>query len=169
MTAGRVVRLAPCDDAEYSEFVALQIVEYADQLARAGETTRENAVAMSQDRLGDLAEDRLRTSGHIFFVATSVEGSRVGWVWLSPPPEFLGPGHERTRWLSQLTVENRCRGRGWGHAILVAIEQYSASLGVEQIWLRVFDWNVVARRLYASHGYELVSQFPTDAHLRKVL
>jgi len=140
----RVVNLTPCDDREYAEFVALQIVEYARQLTLAGETSPERSVAIARDRLQDLRADRLRDSGHIFLIARSQHSTlRLGWVWLSPAPDFLGPGHQCSRWLSQLTVEGSCRGQGWGY--------------------------VAARRLYESHGYELVNQFSTDAHLRKRL
>lgn len=30
-------------------------------------------------------------------------------------------------------------------------------------------WNVAARALCESEGYEVVRQFPTDAHMRKLL
>jgi ribosomal protein S18 acetylase RimI-like enzyme len=145
----------------------LQVLEYARQLARAREVSAEDSVGAARERLEDLQADRLRGLGHTFLVARSErDGTRVGWVWLSPPP-FLGPGHERTRWLSQLTVEESCRRQGWGRAILTALERFERERGAREIWLRVFDWNVVARRLYESHGYELANQFATDAHLRK--
>jgi GNAT superfamily N-acetyltransferase len=164
------VQLTPFTDDEYTEFAALQLVEYAHQLVRANEVSAEDGVAVAQDRLADLLAGRLRTADHIFFIARSAHpASRVGWIWLSPAPAFLGPGHERTRWLSQLTVEETLRGAGWGRAILVATERHLAAVGVEQIWLRVFDWNVVARALYVSCGYELAHQFARDAHLYKTL
>jgi ribosomal protein S18 acetylase RimI-like enzyme len=151
--------------------VSLQIAEYAHQLVRAGEVTAENGVVTARERLDDLIADRLRAAEHVFFVATSAahDALRVGWVWLSPAPQFLGAGRGRMRWLSQLTVDELYRNRGWGRAMLDAVEHHAAALGVEEIWLRVFDWNVVARRLYESGGYELVNKFATDAHLRKRL
>ena len=138
-------------------------------MLRAGEVAAEDGAAEAAEPLQDLLADRLRPIGHTFFVATPAHGSvRIGWVWLSPAPESIGSG-DRTRWLSQLTVEELHRGRGWGRAILTAMEQHCVSIGVEWIWLRVFDWNQAARRLYTSHGYELANQFATDAHLRKIL
>ncbi len=166
----KLVQLAPCNDREYADFASRQVIEYATQLARAGEVPPEDSVAAAQERLQDLSRDRLRSLGHEFFVARSEPDiACVGWAWLSPPPLFLGPGHERTRWLSQLTVEEHQRGQGWGRAILNAIEHYELSRGSSAIWLRVFDWNVVARRLYQSQGYEIARKFPVDAHLFKPL
>jgi len=145
----------------------LQILEYARQLTLAGEVSPEAGIGVAAERLEDLLADRLRGLGHTFLVARSErDGTRVGWAWMSPAP-FLGPGHERTRWLSQLTVEEACRRQGWGRAILTALERFEMDRGAREIWLRVFDWNVAARRLYESHGYELANQFATDAHLRK--
>jgi GNAT superfamily N-acetyltransferase len=168
MSVAPLVRLSPCTDREYAEFVPLQVAEYAQQLIQAGETTAENGLATARQRLADLSADQLRTAGHVFFVATSLDdAARVGWLWVSPAPTFLGPGHERTLWLSQVTVEEPHRRQGWGRAIMVALEDYATDLGMQEIWLRVFDWNVVARNLYESLGYELVTQFATDAHLRK--
>ena len=165
-----VARLNPCNDLEYTEFVSLQVVEYARQLMRAGEVTPDRSVITAQERLQELRADRLRLAGHDFLVARSAsDGSRVGWVWLSPATEFLGPSRTSARWLSQLTVEENCRGHGWGRAILVALEDHEAARGSDEIWLRVFDWNTVARHLYASHGYELTKQYVTDAHFRKRL
>ena len=170
MTAARVARLSPCEDSEYAEFVPLQVLEYARQLVDAGEGAADVSVAIARDRLQDLIADRLRGTGHLFLVARSEhETARIGWVWLSPAPDFLGPGHESTRWLSQLTVEQSYRGQGWGRAILAALEDLEVARGCNELWLRVFAWNLPARRLYESHGYELANQFTSDVHLRKRL
>ncbi len=164
------VHLTPVDDAEYADFTKRHVVDYAHQLTRAGEVSEAESIEASRLRLGALLADELRKAGHLFFVAHSgIVKPRIGWVWVSPAPAFLGPNHAHTRWLSQLTVEETVRGRGWGRALLTATERYLAKIGVEQLWLRVFDWNTTARALYDSQGYELVQRFPNDSHLRKRL
>jgi ribosomal protein S18 acetylase RimI-like enzyme len=50
--------------------------------------------------------------------------------------------------------------------LLDALHAHLAAEGVVELYLRVYDWNAPARRLYASRGYEVAAQFPTDAHLR---
>ena len=83
-----------------------------------------------------------------------------------------GPGlprsGSRTHALA-LTVEQSYRGQGWGRAILAALEDLEVARGCNELWLRVFAWNLPARRLYESHGYELANQFTSDVHLRKRL
>ena len=166
----KIVHLVACSDSEYAVFARQQVAEYGAQLVRAGEVSAEDGSSVARERLQDLSGDRLRTQGHEFFVARSAhDATLVGWAWLAPPPAFLGPDHERTRWLSQLTVEEPRRGQGWGRAILTAIERYERSRGSRAIWLRVFDWNTAARRLYLSEGYEVARKFSGDAHMCKAL
>jgi ribosomal protein S18 acetylase RimI-like enzyme len=164
------MHLTPVDDTEYANFAKRQVVEYARQLAKAGEVAESESIAVSRERLRGLLADELRPAGHLFFVARSaILKPRLGWVWVSPAPAFLGPNRTCSRWLSQITVEETVRGRGWGRALLRATERHLAQLGVEQLWLRVFDWNTTARALYDAQGYELVQRFANDSHLRKRL
>jgi ribosomal protein S18 acetylase RimI-like enzyme len=75
----------------------------------------------------------------------------------------------RVSWLAQITVDEPCRGRGYGRAMLEALHDKLAEEGVAELFLRVYDWNEPARRLYTRCGYEVVAQFPADAHMRKRL
>ncbi len=60
-------------------------------------------------------------------------------------------------------------GRRKDQVLLETLHQRLALEGATEIYLRVYDWNVAARRLYARTGYEVVRQFVTDAHLRRRL
>jgi GNAT superfamily N-acetyltransferase len=164
------MQLSPVTDAQYAEFAKRHLVDYAEQLTRAGEVTKEESLAAARKRLHGLLADELRINGHQFFVARSrILKPNIGWVWVSPAPTFLGRKREGARWLSQLTVDPAVRGRGWSRALLHATEQHLLELGVEQLWVRVFDWNTAARTLYDEQGYELVERFGKDSHLRKRL
>jgi ribosomal protein S18 acetylase RimI-like enzyme len=157
--------LQPLTDEEYAEFVERQVVESARQRILADEWTPEEAPSLARASLAD----QLRGAGHSFLKGVTADGTPVGRLWVGPAPGFLGPGHERTRWLGQITVEEALRGRGYGRAMLEALHAQLRHDGVAELWLRVYDWNTVAQRLYRSLGYELARQFETDAHLRKVL
>lgn len=164
-----MIELQPLSDEEYRAFAAAHVLEYARQLVNAGEATAADGEAAARLELEELLDDRLRgAAGHRFWKGLElVSRATVGWLWIGPAPPFLGAGHERTRWLAQLTVDERQRRRGYGRALLSALESQLRQEGVEQIWLRVFHWNQPARALYESLGYERVEQFATDAHLRK--
>jgi ribosomal protein S18 acetylase RimI-like enzyme len=58
----------------------------------------------------------------------------------------------RVRWLKQITVQEALRGRSYGRALLAALHERLAAEGIEALYLRVYDWNTAARRLYARCG-----------------
>lgn len=160
------VHLVSLDDSEYADFAERQVVELARQSVNAGEWTEEEALGRAREGLSGLLADRLRVGGHEFLKGTSDDGATVGWICVAPAPEFLGRDGERMRWLSQITVGEAHRRRGYGLELLEALHRWLEAQGVEELWLRVYNWNEAALRLYARAGYEVVRQFPTDAHLR---
>jgi RimJ/RimL family protein N-acetyltransferase len=173
-----LLRLVPLTDAEYADFAEQQVAEVARGRVAAGEWSPADAHQRARADLADLLADRLRSQAHTF--VKGIDTTRddelvVGWVWVSPGPAFLERygvrDVARARWLSQITVREEVRERGYGRALLTALHEHLAApeVGVEALYLRVYDWNTAARRLYARCGYELVHQFPTDAHMRKRL
>lgn len=134
----------------------------------AGEWTRGEAPALAAAELADLVSGAIHLRSDQFFQAMH-DRQRVGWIWLAPAPASLEEPLEEKRWLTQLTVLEPHRGQGYGHAMLTALHAQLVSQGVREIWLRVYDWNEVAIRLYTRMGYEQIRKFPTDAHWRKRL
>jgi ribosomal protein S18 acetylase RimI-like enzyme len=162
-----VVRLLPLDDAEYREFAEIQVVEHADQEQRAGFWSKEEALARSREESADLLADRLRARGHRFFKALGPGGGRVGWAWDGPPPAALGLVNHR--WLYQMTVEAPLRGKGYGRAMLAALEAMLAAEGVDNLRLNVYAWNTIALSLYRSAGYEVVYDGEKEKNMVKRL
>jgi GNAT superfamily N-acetyltransferase len=167
------VTLLPLTDADYLDFVEAQVAEHARQRVSAGEWTPDEAAARAREDTTELRADTLRGAGHAFYKGVDAAGAPVGWLWVAPGPAFLeryAPADlSRARWLGQITVEEPLRGRGYGGALLDALHRLLASEGVAEIYLRVYDWDEAARRLYAGRGYEVVARFPTDAHMRRRL
>ena len=160
-----MVRLTEVVDAELAEFIRQHVIEYAEQHVRAGEWAAAEAQTLAWAELSDLLSETPRAGGQVFLKAVDDFGRRVAWVWVSPAPERWVEDAASARWLSQITVEPDERGRGVGRAVLDALHERLAAEGVTAVWLRVYDWNDPARRLYSACDYELVRQFPTDAHL----
>lgn len=171
--AGASLTLSSLTDDEYAAFVTLQAKETAHEAVTAGEWTADEAPGLSRLDTADLRADTLRDSGHGFYRGVDATGERIGWLWVAPAPDHVaryGVGDvARARWLAQVFVEESRRGRGYGGALLVALHRQLADEAVTDVFLRVYDWNTPARRLYASCGYEVVGQFATDAHLRRRL
>ena len=163
----RSLELVPLNDAEYLDFAQQQLVETARQRVKGGDWQEAEALDLSRASLTDLLSDSLRVAGHMFLKGVDTSGTRVGWLWVSPAPEFLGENRDRKRWLSQITVESHLRHRGYGRALLAALHHRLEEQGVEELWLRVYHWNETAIRLYETTGYDEIKRFPTDSHMRR--
>jgi GNAT superfamily N-acetyltransferase len=161
------ISLIPLTDAEYASFAEQSVVETARQHAMSGEWTQAEAMGRAREEEAELLADRLRGVGHYFFKAVDHQRRCVGWIWVSPGPEFLGVDRQGKWWLSQITVEEGMRAKGVGRAMLAALHAWLAGRGALELWLRVYDWNEPARRLYAGMGYEVARRFDIDAHLRR--
>jgi GNAT superfamily N-acetyltransferase len=166
----REVRLVAIDEVEFAKFARSQVVDLAWQHVMAGEWKAQEAEALAREELADLLAGSLwERDGHLFLKAITRDGAQVGSIRVSPAPAFMGEDRGDTRWLSQITVEEGFRGQGYGRGMLVALHEMLVERGVGELWLRVYDWNDPARRLYAWAGYEVMRQYSTDAHLRKRL
>jgi ribosomal protein S18 acetylase RimI-like enzyme len=121
-----------------------------------------------------LARARKETAGllsergpHEILKGVDAKGTEVGWVWIGPVPETNLPSE--IRWLYQITVEERLRGRGYGRALLAATERFLRAQGASELRLNVFGWNHVAISLYESSGYEVAERAETNLEMRKRL
>lgn len=162
------VSLMAVSPAEYKEFVSAQIVEFAGQKVRAGQWQAEAAESLSRHVVEGFLPAAGPTPGHRVWKVVDREGGRVGWVWVGPPP-IKAPNLPARRWLYQITIEPASRGRGMGRAVLDHLERLLAAEGVRELYLNVFRWNVAARALYDSAGFEIILEGETDAGMKKVL
>src|SRR5438876_3603277 len=97
------LKLFPLSDAEYAEFVELQVADHARQRVNAGEWTAAEARALAWEATADLRGDALRRAGHAFYKGVEATGARIGWLWVAPAPARLQrygvDDLARARWL----------------------------------------------------------------------
>jgi len=164
----RVV-LVPLTDAECAAFVAEDVADYAAQRAGEGSWPADEAPERAQQELLPILEREHRAAadaGHRRWTARSADGESVGWLWVTPPTAAMPAD---SAFLYQITVKPACRGRGYGRAMLAALEAVLAGEGIGELRLNVNDANTPARRLYASAGFELVERYAAKRQLRKHL
>ena len=82
-----------------------------------------------------------------------VDGVRVGCV-------FCVPADERTAKLRLLLVDPEARGTGIGKRLVAECLDFAKAAGYEAITLWTNDVLAAARRIYQSHGFELVAEEP---------
>lgn len=94
----------------------------------------------------------LRRPNAALFAAEDVPGSVLGYavVW------FAGPEAE----LGDLAVAPESRRRGVGSALVGAVLAEAVERDATELYLEVRESNDGARRLYESHGFEVVNRRP---------
>lgn len=161
------VRLVPMPDAERDAALERESVGYADAKARAGIWTRDESLERARAEIRGYVGEDPAARGHEFFVGQDDSGRRVGWIWLGPVPMPEAP--PSTRWLFNIVVEEKLRGRGFGRALLRATEAHVAATGRTELAFNVFRWNAVALALYTSAGYRITYQDDRALEMRKRL
>lgn len=73
----------------------------------------------------------------------------VGHLWISRLKEGTGAW-----WVSDIKINEPHRGAGYGRTVMQLAEKAAAEQGATTLGLNVFGYNVVARGLYESLGYE---------------
>jgi ribosomal protein S18 acetylase RimI-like enzyme len=149
------VRLRAMTEPELEAYLRHAISDYATAHVSAGSWAAEGAEERSAAEFAQLLPEGLATENMLLYMAEASGGEVVGWVWLC----LTSPRGDRGfAWIYDIEVVADQRGRGYGRALLAAAEAELRSRDVPAVALNVFGPNVVAQRLYATAGFELMSQ-----------
>jgi ribosomal protein S18 acetylase RimI-like enzyme len=162
------VTLTPLSEHERDAFVEEEIADYAVQQVRDAGWSRDGALERARAELTPVLNLEFAEGaeqGHQLWSASDSAGSCVGWLWVTPVDD-ASPG---IVFLEQITVAKTFRRRGYGRAMLAALEELLAGTGVDEVRLTVFVGNEPARRLYSSAGYEQLDDDGRECRLRKHL
>jgi GNAT superfamily N-acetyltransferase len=150
-----VIGLRPLREDEYPAWEDAHRAEYARGMAAYAGITQEAAEVKAARDLPLVLPDGLATEGARIW-SIEADGRPVGTIFLGLRAE--GP------WLYDITIDEAERGKGYGRAAMLALEEEARRLGHDGIGLNVWGGNDVARGLYRSLGY--VEQ---SVHMRKPL
>ncbi|MDX6408853.1 MAG: hypothetical protein QOE13_1924 [Gaiellaceae bacterium] len=162
------VTLFPLPEDERDAFVEEEIADYSVQQVRDAGWPRDGALERARAELTPVLNREFADGaeqGHQLWSAMNAAGSCVGWLWVTPVVD----ASPQSVFLEQITVAKRFRRRGYGRAMLAALEKLLAGTGVDELRLTVFAGNEPARRLYASAGYEQLDDDGRQCRLRKHL
>lgn len=134
---------------EFDSYRERAITGYAAAHVRAGDWSPDRAEELAAGQTDDLLPDGVDTRGMLLLVAEAPDAGTVGTAWVALE-------HERTSgaWIYEIEIVAEQRGRGYGRALLRAIEREVEKRGGSTVGLNVFGGNAVARHLYESSGYE---------------
>jgi ribosomal protein S18 acetylase RimI-like enzyme len=148
-----VVSLRLLRDDEYEAWDAAHRAEYERGLVGFAGMDPAAARAKVEHDIAAVLPDGLETADTRIW-AVEDDGRRVGTVFLG----LRGGG----AWLYDITIDGDERGRGYGRAAMVALEDEVRALGHDSVALNVWGGNAVARGLYRSLGY-----IEESVHMRK--
>lgn len=147
------VRLVPMNKKEFEPFRAAGVKRYADENVKVGYWKPGEALKRSETVHANLLPDGLRTEGHHFYKAVDAETEkRVGHLWLK-----VETGDDRKGFIYDVLIDEAERGKGYGRAMMLALETKARRMKIDSLGLHVFAYNEVAQHLYSSLGYEVKS------------
>jgi len=140
--------------AEYEAWRERSTSSYALDIEREMGWTTKAARAKAQRDFRDLLPRGLESKHQRLLTAADAEsGEHVGHLWFGER-EY---GGQRIAFVWDILVFEQARGRGYGRAIMSALEPLVREAGLDRIDLNVFGTNLVARALYRSLGYQEAS------------
>jgi GNAT superfamily N-acetyltransferase len=142
------VTLRPLREDEFDGWSERHARGYAEGMVAFADLSRQDAEAKAARDVAAVFPHGLATEGVRLWVVEA-EGRRVGTV-------FLGV-RDAGAWLYDITIDESERGRGYGRAAMLALEDEVRRLGYDALGLNVWGGNEVARTLYRSLGFAEVS------------
>jgi ribosomal protein S18 acetylase RimI-like enzyme len=147
MTAG----IRPLRDDEYDGWVRVSRERYAQDMVENGGFSPAAAREKSEKDFSLTLPEGLATPGQYVFAIEGPEEEVVGHVWLA---DRQTRDEGRVAFVYEIRIDEEQRGRGYGRAAMLLLEDEARSLGLDRLELNVFGGNDVARGLYRSLGYE---------------
>jgi ribosomal protein S18 acetylase RimI-like enzyme len=146
--------LRPLTPAEFGEWLPRQVAGYAALIVASGAMPAQAAREKAERDTARYFSRGFATPGQLLFRVLAGDLA-VGWLWLGVP----GPDPDPLMaWVFEVEIEAAFRGRGYGRAAMLLAEQEARSRGMTSLWLNVHGPNAVARSLYDSLGYEVMTQ-----------
>jgi ribosomal protein S18 acetylase RimI-like enzyme len=146
------LRLRPMTDTEFALFRTRAVRDYAADKVKAGEWLPERSEELAEAHTDQLLAEGARTPGMLLLMAEAEQDGPVGYAWLA----LTGPEVDRA-WIYDIAIDEEQRGKGYGRALLTALEQAADEHGCSSIGLNVFSGNDIARGLYERAGFRVTS------------
>jgi ribosomal protein S18 acetylase RimI-like enzyme len=148
------LRLRPLTRDEFAAWLPRQLAGYAALIAASGAMPARAAQEKAERDTARYFSGGFAAPGQLLFRVMAGDLA-VGWLWLGAP----GPGPDPLMaWVFDIEIEAAFRGHGYGRAAMLLAEREARSRGMTSLGLNVHGPNTVARSLYDSLGYEVMTQ-----------
>ncbi|WP_155368391.1 GNAT family N-acetyltransferase [Catellatospora vulcania] len=148
------VTLVPMSGPDFDRRAASLRARYAGNLQRQRGMGAAEAEAEAEQQMALVLPQGL-DSELALLRSAQVDGETIGWVWAMLPG---APGRPEMAWLHNIDVDPEHQSRGFGRAVMLAVEDELRRHGVTRFGLNVFGGNTRAIALYESLGFTVMSQ-----------
>lgn len=124
---------------------------YRQDLIAAGFSIAEAQVNVDHHQSNLFVDGRPAPGQHILDVWSDED--KIGSLWLSQQDA----GKSSEWFIYDIVIDDDYRGRGFGRLGMAAAEEFVRARGGTKLGLSVFGFNTVARQLYDSMDYKVVS------------
>ncbi|HEX6526641.1 MAG TPA: GNAT family N-acetyltransferase [Streptosporangiaceae bacterium] len=155
--SGAVLRLRPATRDEFDEWLPRQEAGYVEHILASGSLPPAQAREKARRDTARAFGGGLDTPGQLVFRLLAGD-EPVGWLWLAVPGGDADLRNPRMAWVNDVEVDEEFRGRGYGRQAMLLAEQEARDRGMTSIGLNVHGHNTVARALYDSLGYQVMTQ-----------
>jgi RimJ/RimL family protein N-acetyltransferase len=146
------VHLVPLTEADYADYMARSVADYAADNVKAGYWTSAEAQQRAQSVFDRLLPQGVHTpEQHLYSIRDAESGVQVGVIWLHENrKQVLG-------FIYDFVISEQFRRQGYGTAALLALEDVARQMGLTKLNLHVFGHNTPAKALYEKVGYVVTS------------
>jgi RimJ/RimL family protein N-acetyltransferase len=144
-----MVRFIEVSEADFRRWEDTAAAEYSSDRVKARNDDENRSPERSRNELKSLLPQGRSTKNNYFY--SIADGTRpVGIIWYAvDSPEFPSD----TLFIYDIRIDELERGKGYGKAALLLLEDKARELGKRRIALHVFAHNQRALRLYEDIGY----------------
>jgi ribosomal protein S18 acetylase RimI-like enzyme len=156
-----MVRFIDISEADFKRWEEASLAEYALERVKAGNDDVSSNNPREEFR-SLLPQGRFTKNNYIYSIADEKDNDRkVGIIWYAVDGQQFP---KNTLFIYDIAIEEHLRGKGYGRAALLLLEDMARALEKRRIALHVFAHNKRALRLYEELGYK-----PTNIVMAKEL
>jgi ribosomal protein S18 acetylase RimI-like enzyme len=146
-----MIRLESKSSPDLKTWMAGMLSSYYQDLLDSGFTHRDAQRNLARNKESLFDGDDL-VEGHFVFNAVD-DDTVVGVIWIADKLDPVA----KDWYVYDIEVDKKFRGQGYGRLTMQAAEQYVTSHGGRRLGLNVAGPNTVARGLYESMEYKIMS------------
>ena len=137
---------------EYKVFIEKSMHNYAKEIYKSTSTlTQKDARKIAKTQYKRMLKKGFKNPKYEFYMLMNREEKKIGILWLMKEKRLL--------FVAEIYIRKMYRHQGYGKATLKNVEKIAKKLKIRRIGLNVSQHNNIAKNLYSTVGYEVMSEY----------